>query len=273
MKIALANTFIGSSSGLNSTTGSSNTFVGESAGNTNTTGSSNTMVGYNTGTGNQSGIQNTFLGANAGDNLIGFGSDNVMLGFQARSSGLSVNNAISIGSDAVVTASNSIAIGQNASANAANSIAIGTGATVSTANSMVLGDIGANAVNVGIGMTAPLTTLDVLGALSLRDDGTNVSINSDNQLVTIGNRGHIRLSSNDGTLNGSFRTITLSDGVVIGQLLIIENADATSDAFEVADDPVNRNTNTSGNRQIDIGDIITLMWTGTFWNELSYADN
>ncbi len=114
--------------------------------------------------------------------------------------------------------------------------------------------------NVGVGVVTPLTTMDVLGALTLRDDGSNIVLTIDNQLISVNGRGHIRLSSND--LVATNRTIGLSDGAVIGQLLIIENADSGLDSFEVLDDAVNRNTNTSGSRAMGPGDIIMLMWTG-----------
>ncbi|MBK8599631.1 MAG: hypothetical protein IPN80_02930, partial [Flavobacterium sp.] len=113
--------------------------------------------------------------------------------------------------------------------------------------------------------------MDVLGALTLRDDGSNIVLTIDNQLISVNGRGHIRLSSND--LVATNRTIGLSDGAVIGQLLIIENADSGLDSFEVLDDAVNRNTNTSGSRAMGPGDIIMLMWTGNFWSEVSYANN
>ena len=44
-----------------------------------------------------------------------------------------------------------------------NATALGYNAQVTTSNSLVLGGIGANAVNVGIGTTAPASTLEVNG--------------------------------------------------------------------------------------------------------------
>ncbi|MBL0013922.1 MAG: hypothetical protein IPP30_09380 [Flavobacterium sp.] len=266
------NTFVGSTSGYISS-GNRNTFVGFEAGDANTTGDSNVFLGVNAGGANQIGSQNIMIGNQAGDTNT-TGTENVIIGDQADLATNNLSNAIVIGSGARVGGSNSVAIGFGATVSAAssNSIAIGSGATVTSANSMVLGDIGANAVKVGIGMTAPLTTLDMLGALSLRDDGTNVVLTVDNQLITVGNRGYIRLSSDEAVFAAN-RDITLSDGLVRGQLLIIENADAGTDLFEVQDDAVNRNTNTSGNRTMGKGDMITLIWTGTFWSEISFANN
>ncbi|MBK8339434.1 MAG: hypothetical protein IPK99_05230 [Flavobacteriales bacterium] len=136
-------------------------------------------------------------------------------------------------------------------------------------NSMVLGATGANAVNVGIGTTTPLTTVDMLGALSIRDDGTVTSVAADNQLITVGDRGYIRLSSTSAT--STARTITLSDGLVRGQMLLLEGV--TTGAFEVDDNAATNNTNVSVARAVGIGDMIMLVWNGADWTELHYSNN
>jgi hypothetical protein len=124
--------------------------------------------------------------------------------------------------------------------------------------------------NVGIGTSAPLTAADVLGGLALRDDGSVASITADNQLVTVGNRGYIRLGSNSAT--ATTRTITLSNGLVRGQLLMIQ-ASPISNSFEVADNTAANNTDVPIARVLDFNDTIMLLWNGSEWIELSYANN
>ena len=119
-------------------------------------------------------------------------------------------------------------------------------------------------------MTAPQTALDVLGGLALRDDGTITSLTADNQVVTVGNRGYIRLSSNDAT--AANRNLILSDGLVRGQLIIIQNAGSTG-SFQIADTAGSSNADTAGIRDFGFGDVIMLIWNGTTWFEISYTDS
>ncbi|MBK9537616.1 MAG: hypothetical protein IPO12_02510 [Flavobacteriales bacterium] len=44
--------------------------------------------------------------------------------------------------------------------------------------------------NTGLSVSTPQTTLDVLGALAIRNNGTITNVTADNQVVTVGNRGH-----------------------------------------------------------------------------------
>ena len=237
-----SNTFAGRSSGLNNTTGDNNTFTGLSSGLTNTTGADNTFTGRSSGF-NSSGSSNTFTG-----NLSGFnnttGTDNTALGNNAGPSSGALTNATAIGADARVSAS----------------------------NSLVLGGTSTNAVKVGIGMTAPQTALDVLGALALRDDGTTATVTADNQVITVGNRGYIRLASDNATANS--RTIFLSDGLVRGQLLIVQYGTTISAGlFQIADNVGISNTDTAGVHDFGTGDTIMLIWNGAAWFELSYTDS
>ncbi len=122
---------------------------------------------------------------------------------------------------------------------------------------------------VGIGTGDPKSLLHVNGGLILNDLNA-VTITSDNQLVTVGDASYLRLTSNNGT--AANRTITLSDGLGIGQILFIENAGA-SNSFEVADNAATNNTNTSAVRAMGPGDVIQLIWNGTDWLEVSFANN
>jgi len=180
------------------------------------------------------------VGRNAGDDNT-TGSDNAALGYGAGPSTGGLSNATALGHNARVSAS----------------------------NSLVLGGTGTDAVKVGIGTTAPQTALDVLGAIALRD-GAVINVTADNQLVTVGNQSYIRLSSNDAT--AANRTIKLSDGLVRGQLLILQGT-ASGNFFQLVDNVTTSNTNTAGTRDLGFGDTIMLLWNGSAWFEISYTDS
>ncbi|MBL0043326.1 MAG: hypothetical protein IPP33_02565 [Flavobacteriales bacterium] len=310
---ALGNTFVGGGAGVLNTSGNSNTFLGQGAGAANTTTANNTYVGTGAGGANTTGSQNVYIGRLAGGNgttgsdniLIGNGAgvlntanNNVMIGsfagngnstgggntFMGTQSGQSTstggqNTFIGTGAGGTNTIGqqntligNGAAVGAN---NLTNATAIGRSSQVDASNALVLGSVngvnGATAtVNVGIGMTTPLTTVDMLGALSIRDDGTVTNVVADNQLITVGNRGYIRLNSSNNLATA--RTITLSNGLVRGQLLIIQNSLGIN-IFEVDDNAATNNTIVPFPRALGPFDTIMLLWNGTDWTELSYADN
>jgi trimeric autotransporter adhesin len=112
----------GSDALYHNTTGSSNTASGVAALASNTTGFNNTALGYIAGIGSTTGSNNTFLGANSGTAL----------------SQTNLSNVTTVGANAEVTESNALVLG---SINGVNS---------ATANT-----------NVGIGTTAPTTTLHI----------------------------------------------------------------------------------------------------------------
>ena len=119
------NTAVGGNSMFSNTTGTNNAGFGNAALYSTTTGSGNTGIGYGALNNNQTGSNNTALGINAGPLPINY-------------------------------------------TNLANTTAIGALAAVTTSNSLVLGSIknvnNATAdTNVGIGTTAPLFPLTVVG--------------------------------------------------------------------------------------------------------------
>ena len=124
------NTTIGHAAGYNSTTASYNVFVGQTSGQANITGANNSFLGQSSGFGNTTGTFNTFLGYGAGY-LNTIGSQNTF-----------------IGTGAGVSASNP---------GLQNATAIGYNASVTVSNALILG----NAVNVGIGTTAPANKLEI----------------------------------------------------------------------------------------------------------------
>ncbi|MBF9220546.1 beta strand repeat-containing protein [Hymenobacter ruricola] len=134
-------TFIGSGAGQ-STTGSDNTLLGASAGNRLTTGTNNVFIGtqaaYNSGT-TITGSSNVVVGGSAGNGLT-TNTNNILLGSSS-----------------------------NASAGLYDAYAIGAGATVTQSNSLVIGAAKGtnNAVSVGIGTSAPNSSLQVNGTFAV----------------------------------------------------------------------------------------------------------
>ncbi|MEO6166515.1 MAG: hypothetical protein ABIO46_09660, partial [Chitinophagales bacterium] len=151
-------TFMGESAGYSNTIGTANTYIGEDAGYYSTTGTSNVFVGAESGSNNTTGSFNSFFGEDAGQ-LTTVGNNNTFIGNLAG-----YNNTIG---------GNNVALGYNAQSGntLTNAIAIGYNSSVTSSNSMVLGGTGANAVKVGIGVTAPAAELEVNGYTML---GTTV---------------------------------------------------------------------------------------------------
>ena len=122
--------------------------------------------------------------------------------------------------------------------------------------------------NTGFGTPLPQTKVDIEGALTVGDDAT-LSANAALFNVTVGNRTYYRINSNS---TPSTRVLNLSNGLATGQLLIIECAASGTNGIRVADLAAN-NTNTVVNRDMLAGDIITMIWNGADWMEVSYSDN
>ena len=168
------NSFIGSESGYYNTSGARNVFVGSKAGKSNTWGMSNVFVGKSAGNDNTIGDYNVFLGKGAG-NMNDTGSGNIAIGFQSGENNVDGNNNLTIGREADVAFSW-----------LENATAIGAFSEVSQDNSMVLGGTGTNAINVGIGTTAPQYALHVSD-----DDVPNNEFNSVIFGEYVGNLEHV----------------------------------------------------------------------------------
>lgn len=163
------NCFFGNGSGQNNTA-SNNSFFGHVSGSSNTTGNFNAFFGLSSGLVNTTGNNNAFFGANSGKaNDIGF--ENAFFGFQ---SGVLNTNGVfnsffgSRAGNSNTTGQSNTFIGFNANCsigNLVNATAIGADALVSASNSIVLGD----GANVGIGASAPLDKLHVVGKIRMVD--------------------------------------------------------------------------------------------------------
>jgi trimeric autotransporter adhesin len=182
------NTYMGYQAGLSNTIGTSNTFIGYLAGTTNLDGNTNVALGTWALTANTNGSGNVALGSGSlGQNTIGnssiaigtqagsggtTGSNHIYIGFQSGTGTSSGNNNTFIGYNAghnVAASDNNTLLGYatSASSGLTNSTAIGNRATVTASNSLVLGGTGANAVNVGIGTTAPNQQLEITAAFRM----------------------------------------------------------------------------------------------------------
>ena len=182
------NTAVGTLALFSNTTGFSNVASGLSSLYSNTTGYFNTASGVQALYSNTTGFQNTASGVNAlSSNTTG--SFNLANGFQAGYGDGTANMQSTVDNYATF-------LGFQASRDASvasttpltNITAIGKNARVGASNTIVLGGTGADAVNVGIGATTPLSKLDVNGGASI---GTYAGVNvaPANGLIVSGNVG------------------------------------------------------------------------------------
>jgi endosialidase-like protein len=157
--------------------GSENAYFGNYAGTSNTGGSNNAFFGSGAGYTNQTGLYNSFFGAGAGFYSTGnsnsfFGNDagqNVSTGATNSIFGVGAGSNLTTGSSNTFIGYSTGPFSQQPDIQ--NATAIGARARVTQSNSLVLGSInglnGATAnTSVGIGTTAPTTTLDVTNAAS-----------------------------------------------------------------------------------------------------------
>ena len=128
------NTLIGALAGFQmSFSANSNVGIGELAFLDFLSGAFNTSIGGASGVLMTSGNQNVFIGYGSGLTASGTGTGLMLMGNSAK-----------------------------ASPNISNATALGNSAVVTTKNSLVLGGVGPNAVNVGIGTSAPTQKLHVV---------------------------------------------------------------------------------------------------------------
>lgn len=127
--------------------------------------------------------------------------------------------------------------------------------------------------NSGFGNITPTVKVDIDGALAVRDDGVGVNLTADNQVITVGNRSFIRITSDSATATD--RTFVLTQGTRNGHILVLQWNDATN-LGELVDDAAN---NGGGNIRLSATwlptqyDTLTLISTGTDWIEIGRSTN
>lgn len=151
---------------------------------------------------------------------------------------------------------------RNASTGSGNIIVAENGAG---AGVLVLSSAG----NLGVGSsTTPQTAMSIDGGLTLRSNTVNVT--ADNQLITIGNRSFLILNSNNPPV---YRTIVLSNGLQVGQLLLLLVTGAAGSGVELVDNVNSSNANLTAAWLPENGDTLQLIWDGADWIELSRSNN
>jgi hypothetical protein len=124
--------------------------------------------------------------------------------------------------------------------------------------------------SLGLGTTTPTVSLDVDGGVVLREDASVTNVNADNFPITVGNRSYLRIGCTTAGA-ATTKTITLSAGVRVGQILVIEGTGFNS--FEIDDNTAANRTNTPAARSMVNGSIEMMIWNGTSWQEVSFAQN
>lgn len=157
---ALYNTGLGNQTLLNNTKGGWNTGIGYNAARANTTGFNNVALGVSALLNTTVSDNNTAIGSRAGDGFNN-GPNNTFLGYLSNANADGRINATAIGANALVSQDNSLVLGSINGLNGA------------TANTLV-----------GIGISAPTTTLDVRGNFLLGTNGT--AINEIIKLTVVG---------------------------------------------------------------------------------------
>lgn len=150
-----------------------------------------------------------------------------------------------------------------------------TGSYSPAANMMSVSTAGTERVRVGsdgnvfFGAGSNATVVaQVDGGFALKPP-SNVLVTADNQAVTVANRSYIRLQSDNGTSTN--RTITLSNGVADGQMLLLS---VSANNVEIVDggnvDLVSTTAWTP-----DGGDTLLLMWDNpaSTWREVTRSNN
>jgi hypothetical protein len=191
------NTLIGALAGFQmGGASSSNVGIGELAFLDFTSGSFNTSIGGASGVLMTSGNQNVFIGYGSGLSASGTANGLLMIGSSAK-----------------------------ASPNISNATALGNSAQVTASNSLVLGGVGPNAVNVGIGTTAPTQKLHLVNAHIRSEQTTPPVVN----LLVANGLTSVELAPNASDIRGNIILRgTTADIITSSTVEFIFNSSATN---------------------------------------------
>jgi hypothetical protein len=250
--ISYANTFIGTKSGLNNSTGSLNTFIGAFSGSNGTSSESNTFVGAYAGTGITNGIQNTIIGTEAGKKIKS-GRRNTIIGADAGSSNEFDHENIYIGFETAkyhTSGENNIFIGNRIlgfHSSSTNCIAIGHAAMVhyngTGSYNVALGHFALAGKTFGFNNTGVYNTAIGNTTLTLNETGSeNTAVGdlslraniSGNKNTALGRRAlwENTLGHNNVALGfESLKSSNGSDNVAVGQNTGIPNGTGSSNVF------------------------------------------
>jgi hypothetical protein len=241
---------------------------------------------------------NVSISANVGsDKILSFkdsASTFWSVGHDSSASSFTISSGTTLGTvnDRLVITTSGTTVSDNLSVNGNTTIGNASGdtltvnaSTVAIPNSLNFDSntffIDATNNRVGINDSTPSVALDVTGdgyfsgSLSVgnvRVRSSTVSLTADNQVVTVGTNGYIRLSSDNATATN--RTFVLTQGAGAGHILILEGP--ATNACELVDDSA---VNGGGNHRLsatwtpNANDTLTLIWNGTDWTELCRSAN
>jgi hypothetical protein len=124
-----------------------------------------------------------------------------------------------------------------------------------------------NGGNVGAGTTTPNVQMDVDGGLAVRSNAQTISSSTS---ITVGNRSYLRLS-HGGAANASY-TITLTNGLQDGQILIVQFNGCTGTEKLIFNDSGNLNLSGVFSPSATQS-TISFVWDGTSWVETARSLN
>jgi hypothetical protein len=232
------NVFIGNTAGRNVSTVANSIFIGTRAGYmAGAVTHGNTLIGDRAGANGAMGSQNTFIGASAGFHSTG--EYNTYLGSYAGQASYTGSYNVFVGYNAgtTETGSNKLHIANNSS------------------ESLIYGEFDTKKVK----LNAKLNIRDFLAL-----DRETIAVSAGSTITPT--KSYVMLSATSSVTLSA--TNAISDGSIIGQILIIVNGSPNTVT-------INNNSNTIIGIDLALGqnDILTLMWDGGNWLRISNSNN